>query len=197
MSAGLQALLEPFADEVVLVPRTSSSIDVVLVDVGHEGQVARMIDAAAEHGAPVLALVPLGDLRGAENAVRAGAVGSVWYSVGVTALVDAVQRAAAGHPVDASGLPSDSTWQPGHGLSEREVQVLGLVASGLSNTEISAVLYLSINTVKTYIRTAYRKIGVTTRSQAVGWSIRNGHTSRIPIPDTAPRVAASVGALPS
>jgi NarL family two-component system response regulator LiaR len=57
--------------------------------------------------------------------------------------------------------------QASYGLSPREVDVLHLIACGLSNQEIADSLYLSINSVKTYIRTAYRKIDVTRRSQAV------------------------------
>ena len=59
-------------------------------------------------------------------------------------------------------------------LTEREIEVLALVASGLSNQEIAQALYVSINTVKTRIRTAYKRIGADTRSQAVIWSLRHG-----------------------
>ncbi|MFC6043076.1 DNA-binding response regulator [Nocardioides hankookensis] len=62
------------------------------------------------------------------------------------------------------------------GLSKRESQVLALVAQGLGNDEIADRLFLSINSVKSYIRTAYRKIGVTTRSQAAVWAIEHGFT---------------------
>ncbi|WP_166139190.1 helix-turn-helix transcriptional regulator [Nocardioides ochotonae] len=61
-----------------------------------------------------------------------------------------------------------------HRLSEREAEILGLVAQGLSNPEIGEVLYLSVNTVKTYLRTAYRKIGLRTRAQAVTWALCHG-----------------------
>lgn len=43
----------------------------------------------------------------------------------------------------------------------------------MTNEQISRDLHLSINTVKTYIRTAYQKIGVNSRSQAILWAIRN------------------------
>jgi DNA-binding NarL/FixJ family response regulator len=59
-------------------------------------------------------------------------------------------------------------------LSSREIEVLRCIASGLSNDEVAKELYLGINTIKTYIRTAYRKIGVDRRSQAVLWAIENG-----------------------
>jgi len=60
--------------------------------------------------------------------------------------------------------------------------VLGLVTAGLSNQEIASTLYLSINSVKTYIRSTYRKMGVATRSQAVLWAIQHG----FPAPELSP-----------
>jgi DNA-binding NarL/FixJ family response regulator len=63
------------------------------------------------------------------------------------------------------------------GLSPRESTVLVLVTRGFSNQDIADELYLSINSVKTYIRSAYRKIGASTRSQAVAWSIQAGFPS--------------------
>lgn len=59
-------------------------------------------------------------------------------------------------------------------LTARESEVLALIADGVSNSEIASRLYLGMNTVKTYIRSAYRKIGVTTRSQAILWAIDRG-----------------------
>lgn len=63
------------------------------------------------------------------------------------------------------------------GLTRREAEMLGLIARGLSNQEIADAAFLSINSVKTHIRTAYRKLGVTRRSQAVGWVIRHRRAS--------------------
>lgn len=59
-------------------------------------------------------------------------------------------------------------------LSRRESRVVALIAAGSTNEEIAQELMLSPNTVKTYIRTAYRKMGVTRRSQAVAWALKNG-----------------------
>ena len=64
------------------------------------------------------------------------------------------------------------------GLTRREAEMLGLIARGLSNQEIADAAFLSINSVKTHIRTAYRKLGVTRRSQAVGWVLQKGSASR-------------------
>lgn len=59
-------------------------------------------------------------------------------------------------------------------LSQRERDVLTLICVGLSNQEIAERLYLSINSVKSYVRLAYRKIDVTRRSQAVVWGLQHG-----------------------
>ena len=58
-------------------------------------------------------------------------------------------------------------------LTPRETEVLSYIAVGLSNREIAAELFLSVNSVKSHIRSAYRKIGVTRRVEAVRWAIRN------------------------
>ena len=68
------------------------------------------------------------------------------------------------------------TWQ----LSERESEVLVLIAEGLSNAEIANTLYLSPNSVKTHIRNAYRKLEVTTRAQAVR-AVLERHMTRRPV----------------
>jgi DNA-binding CsgD family transcriptional regulator len=53
------------------------------------------------------------------------------------------------------------------GLSERESEVVILIAEGHTNAEIAAALHLSVNSVKTHVRSAYRKLDVERRSQAV------------------------------
>ena len=74
------------------------------------------------------------------------------------------------------------------GLTEREAEVLALITQGLSNQEIAERSYLSINSVKTYIRTAYRKIGVTRRSQAVVWGMKHGfEPDRVRVVETVTR----------
>jgi DNA-binding CsgD family transcriptional regulator len=60
-------------------------------------------------------------------------------------------------------------------LSRREREMVVLISQGLGNQEIAETLFLSINSVKTYIRSAYRRLGITSRSQAVIWGIRNEH----------------------
>ena len=60
------------------------------------------------------------------------------------------------------------------GLTAREAEVLSLITSGLSNADIAVRMSLSPNSIKSYVRSGYRKIDVTTRSQAVLWGISHG-----------------------
>lgn len=66
-------------------------------------------------------------------------------------------------------LPSDVHPTAGPELSVRELQILAQIAAGASNYEIAERLFLSVNTVKTYVRSAYRKMGVSNRANAVLW----------------------------
>ena len=62
------------------------------------------------------------------------------------------------------------------GLTDREAEILALITQGKSNAEVAALTFLSPNTVKSYIRTIYRKIGVASRTQAVLWGVEHGFT---------------------
>jgi DNA-binding CsgD family transcriptional regulator len=75
-------------------------------------------------------------------------------------------RAPADHPA-AAGDP----WAP---LSAREAEIVALAVQGLGNEEIARRLVISTNTLKSHLRRAYRKIGVTTREQAVAWVTGRG-----------------------
>ena len=60
------------------------------------------------------------------------------------------------------------------GLSDREAEILSLITQGKSNAEIAKLTFLSPNTIKTYIRATYHKIGVSSRTQAVLWGVEHG-----------------------
>lgn len=62
----------------------------------------------------------------------------------------------------------------GFGLSERELEVLQLLADGLSNQQIADKLYVSINTTKTHLSNIYQKLGVIRRTQAVQRALESG-----------------------
>jgi DNA-binding NarL/FixJ family response regulator len=109
-----------------------------------------------------------------------------FFSMNVTEaeLLAAVDSATTGWQTGDAGpdpvVGSSDSEQRAHrlgvdaALSDREAEVLSLIARGLTNDEIARKCFLSINSVKTYIRTSYRKIGVRSRSQAVAWAVQHG-----------------------
>ena len=97
-------------------------------------------------------------------------------------LVAALEAVHAGDivisdPPHKKGSTSGLDW-PGRreGLTDREAEILALITQGKSNADVAAQTYLSPNTVKSYIRTLYRKIDVTSRTQAVLWGVNHGFT---------------------
>ena len=114
------------------------------------------------------------------TSLEAGAAGFVAKSVTACELVEAIERVHRGERVvlvhgHVDGVDGHGRW-PGRevGLSPREAEVLALICRGLSNAEIAEQLFLGVNTIKTYIRAAYRKIDVDRRSQAVIWGFAHG-----------------------
>jgi DNA-binding NarL/FixJ family response regulator len=105
-------------------------------------------------------------------------------------LIAVIQDAVSGNLDDdsnvAQGWDADDYLGASAGISPRESDVLQLVVIGSSNQEIADELFLSINSVKTYIRSTYRKIGATSRGQAIIWAIQNGFLTerRDESPDT-------------
>jgi DNA-binding NarL/FixJ family response regulator len=111
-------------------------------------------------------------------ALAIGVATTVSMNVTAQALVDAVASAASSRCTDDVANPGTyrEAVQASAGLSRREMEILELIITGLTNQEIAATLWLSINSVKTYIRTAYRKIGATRRPEAVLWGYHHGLT---------------------
>ncbi|GAA4698101.1 response regulator transcription factor [Nocardioides conyzicola] len=184
--AGVRSLLAPYDDRVTVVDIGPESdlgdAQVVLYDVLglHQGDVKGLETAVKAHPGRVLALSRELQPGLAARALGIGAVASVSLGIDAEELVEVIEAFAAGHLEDGSQADldnqADRRRQLGRGvnLSPRELEVLGLIVRGRSNEEIAAELYLSINTVKTVIRSVYRKIGVATRSRAVAWAIEHG-----------------------
>jgi DNA-binding NarL/FixJ family response regulator len=96
-------------------------------------------------------------------------------------LARAIQAAAAGDvPLDPKAaralLSARTISSPGDSLSEREREVLLMVADGLPNKLIARKLSLSEKTVKAHLTSVFRQIGVTDRTQAALWAVENGLT---------------------
>lgn len=114
-----------------------------------------------------------------ERALAHGARGYLSKGLRGEEIVEAIEAIDRGEiialprPVDEVSIAG--SW-PGkeYGLTPRESEVLALITQGLTNQEIADRAYISINSVKTYVRTAYRKIDVVRRSQAVSWGMQHG-----------------------
>ena len=113
-----------------------------------------------------------------DAALKWGASGYLSKTLPASRLVDALTEVHRGTVVVAAGADDKTIagdW-PGReeGLTAREAEVMALITQGLSNKEIADRAGVSINSVKSYLPTAYRRIGVTTRPTAILWGIENG-----------------------
>jgi DNA-binding NarL/FixJ family response regulator len=111
-----------------------------------------------------------------------GAHGYLSKTLPARDLVTALEAIHAGEEV-VSDPPARGRSAPGldwpgrgEGLTDREAEILALITQGKNNAEVAALTYLSPNTVKSYIRTIYRKIDVASRTQAVLWGVDHGFT---------------------
>jgi DNA-binding NarL/FixJ family response regulator len=116
------------------------------------------------------------------SAQKHGAHGYLSKTLPARELVAALEAVHAGERVVSDAPPRARSavgldWPGrGEGLSDREAEILALITQGKSNAEVATLTYLSPNTVKSYIRTIYRKIGVGSRTQAVLWGVEHGFT---------------------
>lgn len=182
--AGLRAVLELQADlEVVEEESTAQNavrrvgrgdVDVVLMDlqfgVRPDGiEATRQIRALPDP--PEVIVLTTYDIEGdVLSAIEAGAAGYLLKDAGPEELAAAIRTAGSGDPVLASGIARRlvrRTLQPATALSARELEVLALVADGLSNEAIGRRLFLSRATVKSHLVHVFAKLGVESRTAAV------------------------------
>jgi DNA-binding NarL/FixJ family response regulator len=141
-------------------------------------------------GISVLVLTTYADDRSVIDALRAGARGYLTKDAGAAEIRDALERVMSGqaaidpavqhHLLQAiatgSDTPASRTPQFPDGLTQREAEVLALIAQGLSNTEIADRLVVSETTVKSHINHLFAKSGVRDRAQAVTYAFHHGLT---------------------
>ncbi|MEW2070852.1 response regulator transcription factor [Streptomyces sp. NPDC007346] len=159
--------------------------DVVLMDIkmpGTDGIEALRRLHELDNPAKVLIVTSFTEQRTVVPALRAGASGYVYKDVDPDALAGAIRSVHAGHvllqPEVAGALlaQEDAGGGTGRGstLTEREREVLGLIADGRSNREIARALVLSEKTVKTHVSNILMKLDLADRTQAALWAVRNG-----------------------
>ena len=187
--AGIAAMLAPHHDRIHVVeldsglPVLTADVDVILYDTfaALQGDGVDLEDLVRDTRARVVNFSWNVQDAVVAKAIRRGAAGYLSKGLDAEQVVKAIEAVHAGEtvtpPLSDEPAEQDAAGEwPGHeaGLSAREAEVLALITQGLSNQEIADRTYLSINSVKTYIRTAYRKIDVTRRSQAVAWGTTHG-----------------------
>lgn len=191
-AAGLKALLEPYVDRLVLVDNREAlahpeELDVVLFEpLNMSGYATAMlrdlrdrIDAptvvfswAAADELPTTTARPYlsKNLPASGLVVRLEEVVAGRFDEPMTT-GDGIAPSAAAHA--ASAAAAEVARVPSV-LTPRETEIIALIVAGMSNREIGDDLTLSVNSVKTYIRTAYRKMGVARRTQAMRWALEHG-----------------------
>ena len=138
----------------------------------------------ADHaGVQVVVLTTYADDESIVRALRAGALGYLTKDAGREHIRRALEAAAAGQAVldpsvqarlvSAARLPSSTQAGLPDGLTEREGEVLRLIAAGKSNGEIAKALFVSEATVKTHVNHIFAKTGSRDRAQAVAYAHRH------------------------
>ncbi|UKY55155.1 response regulator [Streptomyces inhibens] len=159
--------------------------DVVLMDVkmpGMDGIEALRKLRELANPARVLVVTSFTEQRTVVPALRAGAAGYVYKDIDPEALAGAIRSVHAGHvllqPEVAEALLAQDEGNSGQGrgtsLTDREREVLGLIADGRSNREIARALVLSEKTVKTHVSNILMKLDLADRTQAALWAVRHG-----------------------
>jgi DNA-binding NarL/FixJ family response regulator len=184
---GLAAMLRSYSDRVEVVEvdanaHPQSAVDIALYDTfaqsfRDQGRIARLVSDPKI--GKVVVYTWSADDAAANHARVPGIAAYVSKRLAASDLVTALERIHAGETVrlqDSGRGPLVGGDWPGReeGLTARESEVLSLITQGYSNNDIVETTLLSINSIKSYIRSAYRKIGVTSRSRAILWGIDHG-----------------------
>ncbi|HBA40420.1 MAG: DNA-binding response regulator [Deltaproteobacteria bacterium RIFCSPLOWO2_12_55_13] len=157
--------------------------DVVLMDIslpGMEGlEVAKKLKKT-HPDVKVLILTMHEDRRYLYSALKAGASGYVVKRAADTELIDAIRAAYRGdvflHPSMAKIVAEDYVEQAGmeRGLSDREREVLRLIAEGRTYKEMAKLLAVSVKTIETYRERIKEKLGLHTRAELVRYALEKG-----------------------
>ncbi|HWH06289.1 MAG TPA: response regulator transcription factor [Gaiellaceae bacterium] len=157
----------------------ASQPQVALLDLRMPGlsgiEVARRVGRSSP-GTAVILYTAFGDRALLTEALDAGARGFVLKEAPLAEVVRAVELVASGRtyvdPVLAGVLSSSAATEKILQLTQRERDVLRLLADGMSNEEIGKTLFISPETVRTHVRKAMAKLDADTRTQAVATALR-------------------------
>ena len=187
---GVARMLEPYRDRIVVAEIDANeplhdTVDIALYDSfaqPESDQAALDVLIRNPHATRVVVYTWNFHPELVEHAQRHGAHGYLSKTLPARELVTALEAVHAGDAVisDPPGRTRSAAgldWPGRHeGLSDREAEILALITQGKSNAEVASLTFLSPNTIKSYIRSIYRKIEVGSRTQAVLWGVKNGFT---------------------
>ena len=178
-------MLAPFAEwlqvvEIAVGHGPCSPVDVALFDTyGHAGLgLSRVAELAKRPEVKHVAVFTWDSSpEHVRNALDSGVTGFLSKGLAAEQLVADLERVGAGEVVVRADRARDGValaW-PGRdrGLTERESELLTMVARGDRNREVAGALFLSENTVKTHLKSIFRKLGVSTRTQAAGFALKD------------------------
>src|SRR4051795_8000232 len=183
-AGGLHVVSEAGDAETALRTVLGHKPTVLVLDLNMPGELSsldaipRVADASP--GTRVVVLTMQEDPEFARRALRAGAVGYVLKEAADAELVEAIRRAAAGETyltprlgAALAAAPPEPSGPPGD-LSEREAEVLRLIALGHTNAEIAGRLYLSVRTVESHRAHIQQKLRLSSRAELVRYALEHG-----------------------
>lgn len=157
--------------------------DVVLMDLVMPGMDGAAATREIKQQCPqiqVVALTSFKEQELVEGAIQAGAIGYLLKDISAEELARAIRLACAGKPTlapEAAEVLIMAARRPeqkvGFDLTEREREVLSLMADGLNNQQIADRMVISLSTVKSHVSNILSKLGVATRTEAVSLALKN------------------------
>jgi len=206
---GLHAMLAPFADRIEVVEHDTTGTpdqpaDVALFDTfaSRRDALERAREMIAEGNVKHVVLYTFDAAEEFLTIARdVGVSGVVLKSASGDVLATAIERVVAGERVGLDDVVRATRSRTSKDLSPREQEVLALLALGRTNAEIGEQLFLSVDTVKTYVRRVFSKLGVNNRTQAAmhaaersltprhgTWRSREAHAGRLSSGSDRPRL---------